>query len=115
MDGRRKIDGAEWERLEPADYAMRLLTMAFSRTLNGLLRSNTLYAMNGDKLFECSAAQQFRFTAPAVPFLFATLGAEISHLVQTERTAIYCAAVVEIDSEVSAAHSETSSAVQICL
>lgn len=58
---------------------MSLLTMKVFEYLHCLLENNALYVIEDDRLVEWSAVQQFWFTAPALPLMFAALGDEIAH------------------------------------
>lgn len=53
--------------------------------------------------------------APALPLVFATLGDEITHLLQVERPAMSLTEVVELVDEGSIVGEENSSVVERCL
>lgn len=74
-----------------------------------------MYGPEDEKLFRCSAEQQSRFTALALPLLFETREDEFAHPQQVERPAISGAEVVELDDEENAVRAEASLRVELCL
>lgn len=66
-----------------------------------------------DKWFEWSAVQQFRFTSPALPLLFATLGDGDPHPLEIERPALSRSEVVELDDKENVFGAEASSRVEL--
>lgn len=78
VNDEEEVDKAAWKRSETVDHAMGLLTLHFFNHLHVLLENSMLYAVKHDSLAECSAVQQFCFTAPALTLSFATSGSDIA-------------------------------------
>lgn len=92
----KQTEGAAWKGSEPADHAMRLCTLEFFKHSHGLLKNNTLYALENSQVFEWSVAK-FLLTAPALSLGSATLKDELDHPLQLERPARFRPLVVELD------------------
>lgn len=87
---------------------MRSLTLEFFKQLHGLPRKSSFYALQNDELSERDAVQQFCSTAPALPFVFATLRNKTGHHLHIERAAVSHAKIVLLDDEKSSVRGEAS-------
>lgn len=115
VDTEEEVDKAVWERSGAVNQAMRLLTVEFFKSLHGLLGNNALYALDDERLFECTTMQQFCFTASALSLGLAGLGDEIANPLRVELPAGSCAKVVELDDDGNVKGAEASSGVGLCL
>lgn len=74
VNDEKVADKAARECSETAKHAKRLQKSQFFKLLHGLLWNYTLHALQKDKLFHYSAAQQLWITAPALTLVLPTLG-----------------------------------------
>lgn len=71
VNGEEKGDKAAWERSRPADHAMRMPTLEFSKHLPAPIGNNMIYTLENDELFGLGAMEQFCLTALAVLYVSA--------------------------------------------
>lgn len=82
--------------------------------MHHLVGSIKLYAVDEEELFEWSTVQQSPFTAPTLPLVFATLGDEVYHPLQTKQPTEATTEVPELDADGNVVRAGTPFVVERC-